>query len=110
MSTVRTLPRRSFNKHDCSVSNVEGRIEVQVDMKRRLGLVVNALGRRSSGFTDMVELTDHLNSRLGSKYSANDIRSAVKVLRGVGIVKLGELGLTKTGMAKYSTLKFVKVN
>lgn len=109
--TIRTLPHRSFNKHDCTVSTVEGRIDVKVDMARRLGLVVSSLAKVAKGFRDSSEVAAHINHRLGAKYSDRDILTALRKLRSAGLVTLSNgWRLTPTGLAKFRAAKILKGN
>lgn len=109
--TIRTLPHRTFNKHDCSVSTVEGRFDVEVDMSRRMGLVVRALAKAPKGFQDAQSLADSLNKRLGSGYSERDMLTTLKKLRAHGIVaKAAGWRLTPTGLSKFNSAKILKRN
>lgn len=108
---IRTLPHRTFNKHDCNVTTVEGRFDVEVDMSRRMGLVVKALARAPKGFRDTQSLADHLNKRLGSSYSDRDMMTTLTKLRKAGIVsKSAGWRLTPTGAQKFESAKILKRN
>jgi|SRR5665213_2159458 len=113
MTTIRTLPRRGFNTHDASYRNDGDRHTVIVDVPRRLGLVVNAFGRKPSGYNSANEIAEHLNTRFkDASYTGNDILHCLRVLGKAGIAEYvgGVWKLAPRGQNKWQNAKIVKLN
>lgn len=112
MTTIRTLPRRGFNTHDATYRNDGDRHTVIVDVERRLGLVVNALGRKPAGYSSADAIAEHLNTRFkDASYTSNDIIHCLRTLKEAGIVEyLGTWKLVPRGQNKWKHTNVVKLN
>ena len=112
-ATIRTLPRRGFNTHDATYRPDGSRHTVIIDMSRRHGLVVNALGRKKAGFNSADEVAAHLNTRFKSdSYTGRDIIHSLRVLTKAGIVEYtgGVWKLAPRGQNKWQNTTVVKLN
>ncbi len=113
MTTIRTLPYRSFNKHDCTYRSDGDRHGVIVDMERRHGLVVNALGRQQAGFASADAIAEHLNTRFKTNaYTHNDMIHSLRALAKAGIAEYvgGVWKLAPRGQRVWQNAKIVKLN
>lgn len=76
----------TYNTHDTKVYTDTERTVISHGVARRCALVVRGVCRHPEGVDDS-DLTEHLNKRLGSLYSVNDIRTALKKLVEEGLIE-----------------------
>ena len=88
---------QSHNLHDCEVGvSEDGRHQIKRRVDRRIGVVVELLGKAPSGYGTIQQLTDGFNKKFpGSVYTANDIGYAVQRAVEFGLVTHREGGSWK---------------
>jgi hypothetical protein len=110
MAKILTLPKRTFNTHDASVTKGD-RTTITIDMVQRMGLVVRRLasmGKVRSAEHMAEQLNKHLHT---TTYTANDMVHVFRQLAKANIVEFaGSWRLTRHGATIWQNAQKIRLN